>query len=128
MPALPSSSPVEEAQEQRDAMESGVLGPLEVRDGDQRIQLGGAKQRAVLALLLLNANEVVSVDRVVNELWGEKPPATGSQSVQVYASRLRRSLGPGRIEPRPPGYLIRVGSGELDPDRFEELVARGDAD
>ncbi len=109
-------------------MNYGVLGPLEVRDGDQRLELGGGKQRAVLALLLLNANEVVSVDRLVQGLWGDTPPATASSTVQVYVSRLRRTLGPGRIETRPPGYLIRAGAGELDLDRFEELVATGDAD
>jgi DNA-binding SARP family transcriptional activator len=109
-------------------MEYSVLGPLEVRDGDQSVPLGGAKQRALLALLLLNANDVVSVDRITSELWSERPPATAVSTVHVYVSRLRRALGPGRIETRPPGYLIRVEPGELDLDRFEELVARGDGD
>src|SRR5947209_13516662 len=108
-------------------MEYGVLGPLEVRDDDQLLPLGGAKQRAVLALLLLNANEVVSVDRLVQEVWGDAPPASALTSLQVYVSRLRRTLGAGRIETRPPGYLIRTRAGELDLDRFEELVARGGA-
>ena len=109
-------------------MRYGVLGPLEVREGERPLSLGGAKQRALLAVLLLNANDVVSVDRLLSELWGESPPATALSSVHVYVSRLRRTLGPGAIETRPPGYLIRVGAGELDLDRFEELVARGDGD
>src|SRR3954451_5504581 len=109
-------------------MEYGVLGPLEVRDGDQRLQLGGAKQRAVLALLLLNANEVVSVDRLVEELWGDAPPPTALATVQVYVSRLRRTLDPGRIETRAPGYLIQARAGELDDARFERLVAACDGD
>ena len=109
-------------------MEYRVLGPLEVREGDRSLPLGGAKQRALLALLLLNANEVVSVDRLIAELWGDGPPETAVSSVHVYVSRLRRLLGPGRIETRPPGYLIRVDAGELDLDRFEELVASGEGD
>ena len=109
-------------------MEYRVLGPLEVRDSGQSLPLGGAKQRALLALLLLNANDVVSVDRLLNELWGDSPPASAVPSVHVYVSRLRRTLGPGRIETRPPGYLIRVAAGELDLDRFDELVAAGDGD
>src|SRR5436305_13397159 len=100
-------------------MEYRVLGPFEVRDGDRSLQLGGAKQRAVLARLLLNRNDVVSVDRVVNELWGDRQPATAVSSVHVYVSRLRRTLGPDRIETRAPGYLIRVATDELDLDRFE---------
>ena len=109
-------------------MEYRVLGPLEVRDSGQSLPLGGAKQRALLALLLLNANDVVSVDRLLNELWGDSAPASAVPSVHVYVSRLRRTLGPGRIETRPPGYLIRVAAGELDLDRFDELVAAGDGD
>jgi len=64
-------------------MEFRVLGPLEVRDSGQSLALGGAKQRSLLALLLLNANEVVSVDRLVNEVWGERPPATAISTLQV---------------------------------------------
>src|SRR3954451_6055115 len=108
-------------------MEYRILGPLEVREGGQSLSLGGAKQRALLALLLLNANDVVSVDKIMNELWGESPSKTAASSVQVYVSRLRRTLGSGRIETRPPGYLIRVETGELDADRFEELLASDDA-
>src|SRR4051794_31531655 len=109
-------------------MEFRVLGPLEVREGERSLKLGSAKQRALLAVLLLNANDVVSVDRLMSELWGESPPAAAVSSVHVYVSRIRRALGPGTIETRPPGYLIRVGPDELDLDRFEELVARGDGD
>ena len=77
-------------------MEYRILGPLEVRQGDESLPLGGAKQRALLALLLLNANRVVARDRLVDELWGEEPPATAVTTVQVYVSRLRKLLGRGR--------------------------------
>ena len=108
-------------------MEFRVLGPLEVREGDRSVPLGGRKQRALLALLLLNANQVVSLERLIDDLWGENPPETAVATVQVYVSRLRRTLGAGRIETRSPGYLFRLGEGELDLDRFEDLVARGDS-
>jgi DNA-binding SARP family transcriptional activator len=106
-----------------------VLGPLEVVDDTgSRLELGGSRQRGLLALLLLHANEVVSVDRLVDELWGAEPPATQANTLQQTVSRLRRALGPDRIETRPPGYLLRVKRGELDLERFEELVSEGDAD
>ena len=74
-------------------MEYRVLGPLEVRDDDRSLPLAGAKQRALLALLVLNANHVVSRERLIDELWGEDPPETAVTSVQVYVSRLRKLLG-----------------------------------
>jgi predicted ATPase/DNA-binding SARP family transcriptional activator len=105
-------------------MEYRVLGPLEVREGDRSLPLGGAKQRAVLALLLLNANRVVSRDELVDELWGDEPPETAVTSVQVYVSRLRKLL-PDRLVTRAPGYLLRVEPDELDLERFETLRAAG---
>ena len=69
-----------------------ILGPLEVLDGDRAVALGGLRQRALLALLLLRANEVVSTDRLIAELWGESPPPTARQTVQVYISQLRRAV------------------------------------
>jgi hypothetical protein len=75
-----------------------ILGPLSVVDGDRELQLGGVKQRSLLALLLLHRNETISTDRLIDELWGERPPDTAAKTVQVYVSRLRRALGDGRIE------------------------------
>jgi DNA-binding SARP family transcriptional activator len=104
-------------------MEFRILGPLEVRQGDRVLKLGGAKQRAVLALLLLHANEVVSRDRLIDELWGDSPPETAPTALQVHVSQLRKALGRDLIVTRPPGYLIPVGDGQLDLQRFERLVA-----
>src|SRR4051794_37372692 len=104
-------------------MEFRILGPLEVQDGRRPLALGGPKQRALLAVLLLHANDVVAVERLVDELWGESPPATVAKSVQVYVSRLRRELGEDRLRTRAPGYGLRGEPGELGGARFEELVA-----
>src|SRR3954452_1039860 len=104
-------------------MEFRLLGPLEVRAGDGPLPLGGEKQRALLALLLLNANRVVSRERLIDELWGEDPPATAVTMVQVYVSRLRKVLGAGALVTRDPGYVLEVGAEELDLSRFERLVA-----
>src|SRR4029078_1317119 len=70
-----------------------ILGPLEVQDEGRLVPRGGTKQRAVLAILLLNRGEVVSVDRLADELWGEEPPDTATKTVQVYVSRLRTEAG-----------------------------------
>lgn len=104
-------------------MEFRILGPLEVADDGRLLALGGTKQRALLALLLLRANEVVSQDRLIDELWGESPPESGKTALQVHVSQLRKALGPDLIVTRPPGYVIQVGDGELDLHRFEQLVA-----
>jgi DNA-binding SARP family transcriptional activator len=108
-------------------MEFRVLGSLEVVDRGREIPLGGAKQRAVLAILLLHAGEVVSVDRLVDELWGERPPDTATKTVQVYVSRLRKALGNGALLTRGGGYLLHVNSDGLDANRFEHLVGEGQA-
>ena len=104
-------------------MEYAILGPLEVRLDGSPIALGGPKQRALLAFFLLNANEIVSRDRLIDALWGERPPPSVNQSLDSYVSRLRRVLGRDRLVRRPPGYLFRLESGELDLARFEELLA-----
>ncbi len=109
-------------------MEFRILGPLEVIDGGQSLPLGGARQRATLALLLTRPNELVSTDRLINELWGTKPPRTALNTVQYYVSQLRKLLGAERIVTRPPGYVIRIEQGELDLERFELLLERGDAE
>jgi DNA-binding SARP family transcriptional activator len=104
-------------------MEFRILGPLEVVDGDDVLPLGGGRQRALLALLLTRPNEVVSTDRLVDQLWGAQPPKTALNTVQYYVSQLRKLLGSDRIVTRPPGYFIRVEPEELDLERFERLAA-----
>jgi YVTN family beta-propeller protein len=103
-----------------------VLGSLEVRKEGRSLSLGGPKQRALLAMLLVNANEVVSRDRLVEGIWGEQPPLSPAQTLDTYVSRLRKLLGPDRIDRRSGGYVLRVEPGELDLDRFEQLVAKGE--
>jgi DNA-binding SARP family transcriptional activator len=109
-------------------VEFRVLGPLEVTEGRRSLALGGPRQRALLAILLTRANEVVSTDRLVDELWGDRPPRTAANTIQYFVSQLRKLLGADRIATRPPGYFIRVEPGELDLDRFEQLAERGDAE
>jgi DNA-binding SARP family transcriptional activator len=104
-------------------LEFRVLGPLEVIDEGGPVPLGGAKQRALLAVLLLHANTVVSRDRLIDELWGTSPPETAQTALQVHVSQLRKRLGREAISTRAPGYAINVERGELDLDRFEELVS-----
>jgi YVTN family beta-propeller protein len=108
-------------------VEFAVLGPVEVRVEDRQLALGGPKQRAVLAILLLHPNQPVSRDRLVDALWGESPPPSAGHTLEDYVSRLRRTLGEGRIERRAPGYAVRVEPGELDLERFEALLERGRA-
>src|SRR5437867_12691481 len=109
-------------------MEFRILGPLEVLENGHAVSLGGSKQRALLASLLLHANEVVSRDRLIDELWGASPPDTARTALQVYVSQLRKALGRDLILTQPPGYLIRVSDGELDLHRFERLVATARAE
>ena len=94
----------------------------EVVEHDRPLALGGAKQRSLLAVLLLHANEVVATERLIDELWGETPPATVNKSVLVYVSRLRKQLGDGRLVTRAPGYMLRLDPAESDLGRFERLV------
>jgi DNA-binding SARP family transcriptional activator/class 3 adenylate cyclase len=117
-------------------VEFRILGPLEILDDQgQRLALGGAKQRALLAVLLLHAGQVVAVERLVDELWGEDPPDTAAHSLQVYVANLRKVLEPTRtkrsaggvLQTRPPGYLLQVGPEELDLARFERLAGQGRA-
>jgi DNA-binding SARP family transcriptional activator len=85
--------------------------------------LGGSRQRALLALLLTRANEVVSTDRLIDELWGAEAPTTASNALQYHVSQLRKTLSPSEaIVTWEPGYLIKVGPDELDLLRFERLV------
>src|SRR5439155_18497604 len=100
-----------------------LLGPLEAVVEGRPVQLAAAKPRALLALLLLNRNQVVSSERLIDELWGDEPPATAMKTLQVYVSQLRKEFGPDRLVTRPPGYLLHVHEGELDLERFEQLAA-----
>jgi DNA-binding SARP family transcriptional activator len=110
-------------------MDYRILGPLQALDGERHLALGGVRQRAVLALLLLHRNEAVSRDLLVDELWGEQPPPTAAKVLQNCISALRKEL-PGGVETlRTVGgaYELRVSPGELDRDRFERLLAEGRA-
>jgi DNA-binding SARP family transcriptional activator/class 3 adenylate cyclase len=103
-------------------LEFRVLGPFEARDGDRVLPVGRGKQTALLALLLIHANEVLSVDRLVDELWGERRTATARKALQVYVGNLRKLLGAETIVTRPPGYELRLEPDALDLGRFERLV------
>jgi DNA-binding SARP family transcriptional activator len=102
-----------------------ILGPLEVVDGGAPRPLGGAKQRAVLAVLLVYRGEVLSSERLIDELWGERPPASATKTLQGYVSHLRKSLGGGVLRTRGGGYQLILAPGQLDLDEFEQLVAEG---
>ena len=102
-------------------MEFRILGPFEVEDG-RPIPLGGAKQRSLLVLLLLARGRPVSTDRLIDEIWDGRPPATALKSVQVSIARLRKALGDGRLVTHERGYELLVEPGEVDADRFDELV------
>src|SRR5437868_4720149 len=106
-------------------MEFHILGPLEVIANGQSLDLGAQKQRALLAILLLEANRVVSAGRLIDALWEDEPPETAQKAVQVYVSQLRKLLGKERLETRSPGYLLHVDEGELDLDRVQSLVGEG---
>ena len=116
-------------------MDFRILGPLEVFDGDRPLALGGTKQRALLALLLLHANEVVSSDRLIEELWGERRLEHAAKALQVAVSRLRQTLEPDRssgqtsglLVTRTPGYELRLEHGQLDLQRFQDQLADGRA-
>jgi predicted ATPase/DNA-binding SARP family transcriptional activator len=111
-------------------MEFGILGPLEVRDGEAPVRVPGAKERALLADLVVNAGRVVSADRLVEDLWGEDPPGNPANTLQGRVSALRRALGPsgsGLVVTRPPGYLLEVDRERVDAARFEGLVAEAEA-
>ncbi len=91
----------------------------------QPLPLGGRRPRALLSILLVHANDAVSVDRLIDGVWGESPPATALGALQVHVHALRKVLGAARVVTRPPGYMLRVEPGELDVERFDRLVAAG---
>src|SRR3954454_17784550 len=107
-------------------VEFGILGPLEVRADGRPLALGGARPRAVFAVLALHANQPVSAERLAVSLWGEDAPPTAVKTVQVYVARLRKALGdPDVLVTTPAGYTLRVGPGELDAERFEQRSPAG---
>jgi DNA-binding SARP family transcriptional activator len=106
-------------------VEFRVLGPVEVVEGGRPFQLGSRKQRALLAVLLLHAGEVVPRDRLIEELWHGKPPPAAEATLRAYLSRLRSVLGAGRVQTRSPGHVVVIGPEELDAKMFERLLAVG---
>src|SRR6185295_5182073 len=107
-------------------MQFRILGPLEVSGESGVVTLEGIKPRAVLAVLLLHANQPVSAERLAVALWGDEAPAGATRTVQVHVSRLRKALGDaGAVATTPAGYRLRVRRDELDAERFERGVEAG---
>jgi DNA-binding SARP family transcriptional activator len=106
-------------------MEFRILGPLEVWHAGRELFLAGRRPRALLAVLLLRPNQVVSADRLIDELWGENALEDAASALKVVVCRLRKALLPDVVTTKPPGYLLRVGPDELDLDQFERLVDEG---
>ena len=106
-------------------VEFRILGPLEIVEHGRRVAVGAPKVRALLAVLLLHRGEVVSSDRLVDALWGERASATAAKTVQVYVSNLRRALGDGLVVTRGRGYVLETGADQVDADRFNALSAEG---
>jgi DNA-binding SARP family transcriptional activator len=108
-------------------VEFRVLGPLELLEDGRAVELPAGKPRALLGLLLLEAGSVVSVDRIIESLWGSHGPATAPKVVQGYVSRLRKLLPAGALERKGPGYLLAVDPERVDLGRFERLRREGAA-
>src|SRR5213593_2976991 len=108
-------------------VEFRILGPLEVVEDDRAVALGGPRQRTLLALLLVRANEVVSTHRLIEELWSARPPEEATNALQYHVSQLRKALAPSTaIVTQGPGYRLRVEGDELDLLRFERLVEKAE--
>ncbi len=116
-------------------VELRVLGPIELAAGSRLIDLGTRMHRAVLSILVMEADRVVSLDRLIDNLWGDDPPQTATKALQVYISGLRKALDPNRppgvpsgiLVTQPPGYVLRVPPGVIDANRFEMLADEGQA-
>jgi DNA-binding SARP family transcriptional activator len=106
-------------------VEFRILGPLEVVEHGRPVVVGAPKVRALLAVLVLHRGEVVSTDRLIDALWGERASPTAARTVQVYVSNLRKVLGEGLVVTEGRGYMLRAEPGDLDVDRFEALLAEG---
>ena len=109
----------------RDLIEFGILGRLEVVENGRPVIVGAPKVRALLAVLLLHRGEVVSTDRLIDALWGERAPATAAKTVQVYVSNLRKALGDGVLVTRGHGYVLVTQPDQVDVDRFQALAGDG---
>src|SRR5690242_15600438 len=99
-------------------MEFRILGPLEVVEDGQPLPLERRRMRALLAFLLLHANQPVSADRLIDEVWGPEPPKTAGASLQNYVSRLRRAIGAETVISQPPAYVLRIDPEQFDLARF----------
>ena len=106
-------------------MEFRILGPLQVLAGGSAVELGGARRRALLALLLLRRGEAVAAERLVEDLYGGRPPPTATKSLQAHVSRLRKALPDGCLATEGGGYALRPGADAVDADRFARLLERG---
>src|SRR5439155_8185686 len=102
-----------------------LLGPLEVSKAGRAVAVGGPKPRALLAVLALDLGRVVSVDRLVEELWPGTPPETAAHAVQVYVSQLRKTLGSDVLARKGPGYALELSPNRVDVSRFNRLVDDG---
>ena len=102
-----------------------ILGPFQLEEGGRRITIGGLRQRAVLASLVLHANEVVPSEQLLVDLWGEDSPPSAANALQAAISRVRRAAPPGRLVTKAPGYLLRIFPEELDVSQFEQLLSEG---
>src|SRR6516225_12207501 len=109
----------------RRRMRVGILGPFHLEDGGRQITISGVRQRAVLAGLLLHANQVVPSEQLLVDLWGEDSPPSAANALQAAISRLRRALPAARLMTKAPGYLVRIFPEELDVSQFEQLVSEG---
>src|SRR5215467_13094497 len=107
-------------------MEFRLLGAFEIWDGTRPVEIAGSKQRALLALLVLRANEVVRTELLVDELWGERPPRNAAAALHTHVSRLRKTLGADTIASRKWGYVLRAAPAEIDLKRFETLVVEAE--
>ena len=103
-------------------MRFGVLGPLEVSNGDGPLLIGGPKQRVVLAHLVMSANHVVPAEHLIDAVWGDEPPEAAKGTLQAYISRLRSAIGSNVIEGRSPGYVLHAEPDDVDALRFEALL------
>ena len=109
--------------------EFGILGPLQVRQSDEPLDLGSLRQRGLLARLIVRAGQPTSTDRLLDELWPDEPPDKARHTLHVYVSRVRAVLGEqrGRLESDATGYRLRIEADELDAARFERAAAAGRA-
>jgi class 3 adenylate cyclase/DNA-binding SARP family transcriptional activator/tetratricopeptide (TPR) repeat protein len=106
-------------------VEFGILGPLAIWQNGREVELGAAKQRMLLAVLLLHADEAMSTERLADALWGENLPDRPKKGIQVRVAEIRKALGADVIETHPLGYIVRLGEHTLDLRRFEQLLAEG---